>query len=80
MVKQEFDAVRAKIFNFHSVTSVILTKLKTKSSQRKDTCKYKIDTGSDGNLMPIRMYKMLFPHTNINELNKAINKIGVAHL
>ena len=32
---------------------------------------FKLDAGSDGNLMPIRMYKMLFPQTsNVNELMK----------
>ena len=71
---QEFDAVRLKIFNFHSVRSVIITKLNTKSSQRIDTCKYKIDKGNDGNLMSIRMYKTLFTHTNTNDLNKSNNK------
>ena len=66
-----------KIFNVHSVRSAIIEKLKTKSSQRTHTCKCKIDTDSDGNLMPIRMYKMLFLHTNVNELN--ISKKIVLH-
>ena len=61
---KEFDMVRSKIFNLYSVSNC---KAKTKGSQRTDTYKYKIDTGSDGNLMPVRMYKTLFPHTNINE-------------
>ena len=49
-----------------SVTSyeIIITTLKTKSSQKVDTCEYKIHAGSDGNLMPIMMYKTLFPPKN----------------
>ena len=42
-------------------------------------CKFKLDTGSDGNLMPVRMYKLLLPQTNIDELNKSINKKIVLH-
>ena len=34
----------------------------------------KVHMGSDGNLMPVRMYKNTFQHTNINELKKSINK------
>ena len=68
METQEFDAVRLKILNCHTLGQLIITKLKTKSSQRIDKCEYKIDTYSDGNLMPIRMYKMFLPHTDINEL------------
>ena len=36
-------------------------------------CKFKLDTGSDGNLVPIRMYKM-FLQANINDFNKSTNR------
>ena len=36
-------------------------------------CNYKLDTRSDGNLMLIRMYKLPFLQTNMDELKKAIN-------
>ena len=75
---QEFDTVRSKVFNFYSFRSVIIED-ENKNSQKGDTCKYKIDTGSDGNLMPIRKYKLLFPHTNLNELNTSINRKIVLH-
>ena len=71
---KEFDMVRSKTFNFCSTRSTIIAKLKTESYQKKETCKYKMDTSNDGNLMPIRMYKMLFPYTNITDLNKSVNK------
>ena len=47
MLTQEFDMVRSKMFNFLSVKSVIIAKIKTKSNQKIETCKYKVDTGSD---------------------------------
>ena len=34
LLTQKFHAVRSKIFDFHSVRSVIIAKLKTKSNQR----------------------------------------------
>ena len=64
---QESDMVISEVFNFHSIRSVMITKSKTKSSQTIDTHEYKIDTGSDDNLMPINMYKILFPNTNVIE-------------
>ena len=71
---QEFATVSSKVFYFHSIRSVIITKLKTKSSQKADRCEHKIDTGSDGNLLTTRMYKDLFLHTDINDLNKSISQ------
>ena len=40
-------------------------------------CKFKLDTGSNGNLILIRMYKSIF--CNIDDLNKLINKNIVLH-
>ena len=37
-------------------------------------CECKLDTGSGGNVMPIRMYKLHFLQTNIDALNKSIKK------
>ena len=45
---KEFYMVRSKLFKFHGLESIGFAKLKTKTSQRTDLCKYKIDTGSDG--------------------------------
>ena len=35
-----------------------------------EICKYKIDTGIDGNIMPIKIFKTLFPHTKTTGLYK----------
>ena len=57
-----FDRVRSKTFNFYSVRSVIITKLRLRNNKNILMCKCKINTGSDSNLMPIKMFKVLF-HT-----------------
>ena len=40
----------------------------------KTTCEYKIDTGSDDNLLPTEMFKVLFLDTKIANLNKSVDK------
>ena len=72
--------MRSKVLNVHRIRSVLIVKLKTKNDQKKDVCEYKLNSGSKGILISIRMYKMLFSNTNIHELNKAINKTSVACL
>ena len=45
-----------------------------KSSQETEMFKFELGTGSDGNLVPIRMFRISFTQININELNKFINE------
>ena len=52
MATKNVNVVRLKVFNFHSVKSIITAKLR-ENSQKSETCDYKIDTGSDGNLMSL---------------------------
>ena len=68
------DTLRSKFSMSHSVRSVIAASLRTKNYQAKTTCKYKIDTGSDGNIMPIKMFKVLFLDTETANLNKSIDR------
>ena len=35
---------------------------------------FKIDTGADGNLMPISMFAKLFPKVSLDALNRTVNK------
>ena len=51
-----FDMVRSKTFNFYSVRSVIITKLRLRNNKNILMCKCKINTGSDGNMMSIKIY------------------------
>ena len=57
-------------FNFHSVRSVLITKLRTRTGQNAAKPDYKINTGSDGNLISINIFRMLFPRMPIAKLNK----------
>ena len=35
---------------------------------------FKMDTGTDGNLMPIKMFTVLFPKVSLDALSRIINK------
>ena len=62
---RDFNAVRSKVSNFYCITLLKTTKLRTKSSQKITLYKYKIDTCSNGNLIPINMSKVLFANTTL---------------
>ena len=57
-----------------------MRRLKTRNDKKTETCEYKIDTGSDGTLMPIRMSQLPFPYANITKLKMSIEKNIIAHL
>ena len=40
------------------------------SSQASIIVHYKLDIGSDGNIMPLHLYKKLFPRVTKNNLHK----------
>ena len=46
---------------YNSILSVIIVRLETSSRYEEGKIAYKIDTGSDNNLMPLSIYKILFP-------------------
>ena len=48
---RSIDAVRVKYINLDTIMSIIFTKLE--SSKRQTHKVYKVDTGADGNLMPL---------------------------
>ena len=56
---------------------MLFTKLKTKASQKTTILDYKINMGSDGNLIHINMLRTPFPKTPIAELNKYIDKTSL---
>ena len=58
--------VTVKSFHFNSINSIKATKLKT-SSRKTAMLEYHI-TGSNGILMPVSMFKILFPKTSMAEL------------
>ena len=56
---RSFDVVRGKNINLGSVKSIIFTKLESSMSQRRAYIVYKVDTGANGNLMLLKMFKSL---------------------
>ena len=60
--------VNINLISFNSNHSMILAKLKTSSKQATMTVPFKVDTGSDGNIMPFNIFKKLFPNTTEDRL------------
>ena len=50
---------------------MILAKLKTSTKQARIVVPYKVDTGCDGNIMPLNIFKKLFPNTTEDRLAAA---------
>ena len=51
---------------------MLTAKLDTHAGKNKVTILYKIDTGSDSNIMPWYIFKQLFPRVTEAELTKTI--------
>ena len=62
--------VRVKYISLDSVKSVIFTKFESNMSQLWTKVMYKIDIGADGNLMPVNIFKFLFPKSTIELLHR----------
>ena len=58
-----------KSLTFPSLKAVMFTKLESSTSQKRAKIAYNIDTGSDMNLMPFQMFKILLPSYTMVELN-----------
>ena len=61
MRKNHTDMVNINSFIFNRKQSVITANLKASSNQVSIIVPYKVDTGSDGHIMPLHLYKSLFP-------------------
>ena len=62
---------------FNSNHSPIIANSKTSVNKVVITAPYKVDTGSDGNIMPFYMYKKLFPRATADQLvGKKIQKLN----
>ena len=64
-----------KFLTFNSIKSVIFATLESSTSQKRTKVVYRMDAGSDGNLMPFRVFRILFPRLTMAELNATINKL-----
>ena len=72
------EQVQSLFYNevhFNAVNARMHTTLKceTPDGQSSDQV-FKIDTGADGNLMPIKMFTVLFPRVSLDALSRTINK------
>ena len=64
--EDNIDMVNINSIIFNSKWLVITANLKTSSNQVSILVPYKVDTGSDGNIMPLHLYKRLFPSATKN--------------
>ena len=60
--------------HFNDVNTRMHTELGCEMSQSKSQQVFKIDTGADGNLMPITMFMKLYPKISLETLSKTIDK------
>ena len=60
-----FKTVREKYINLNGIKSVLFTTLKSSTIEKQTKITYKIDLWADGNLMPFKIFKCLFPKTTV---------------
>ena len=53
--------------SFNSNHSAIIANLKTSSNKATIAVPYKVDMGSDGNIMPFNIFTKLFPSTTADQ-------------
>ena len=83
------ESVSINSIQFNKTCSVLTAYLKMSAAQSNIMVPYKINTGSDGNIMPLHVHNKLFPSTtngqlaatkNKNVLLKTYNKTTIAQL
>ena len=60
--------------HFNLIITRMHTEIKCRTSQNGNVTKqtFKVDTGADGNLMPISMFTRLFPKISLDALGKTV--------
>ena len=66
--------VNTNLITLYSKWLAITANLKTSSNQVSLITSYKVDTGSDFNLMPLQIYTKLFPRVTKEQLVANTNK------
>ena len=72
--EDHIDMVNINSITFNSKWSAITANLKMTSNQVSVIISYNIDTGSDGNIMPLHLCKKLFPKATVEHLVATKNK------
>ena len=71
------DQVKSLFYHdvhFNNINMRMHTELGCEMSQSRSKQVFKIDTGADGNLMPITMFMKLYPKISLETLAKTIDK------
>ena len=68
------DSVSINSIHFNKDNSVLTANSKTSAGPNNIRVPYKVDTGSDGNIMPLNIYKKLFPKITNEQLVATKNK------
>ena len=63
--KTKSRCVNIRSLSFDSIRSVFVSKLETRSRQKRSKSEYKIGRGGNGNLMPFNIFKIYFPREPI---------------
>ena len=72
--EDHINRVNINSINFNSKCSLITANLETLSNQVNIIIPYKVDIGSDGNIVPLHIYKKLFPRATKELLLMRWNK------
>ena len=70
--KGEVETVSIDSVHLNKNQSLITAKLETQAGGNTVEILYKIDTGNEGNVMPLFMFKKLFKNTTEDQLQKSI--------
>ena len=71
---KKFESVSMEALTFHSRKSVILTRLESSTSQKRTQIAYMVDTGSDGNFMSLRVFRIPLSISTMAEQNATIKR------
>ena len=66
--ENNIDLVNINSIHFNKNCSVITANLKMSASINSVIVPYEVDTGSNGNIMPLHIYKKLFPKITSEQL------------
>ena len=69
---EEIEEVSINLVYLNNKWSLITADLETQVSKITVKIPYKIDTGSEGNLMPLYIFKRLCGHWSVEELKRSI--------
>ena len=71
--EEDIEMVSIDSIQFNKNHSVLTANLKMAAGHNKIVVAYKMDTGSNGNIMPFHVYKKLFPNKTKEQLAETRN-------